>query len=714
MFGKIAKVPIMLQMEVCECGAASLGMILSYHGRRLPLEQLRIDCGVSSSGSNLALIKAAAARNGLIASAFKMEVDSVRNAVFPAIIHWNAAHFVVLCGFNKKGAVIADPGCGMVNVSLEDFSKSFTGIVMTFKKSETFSKLNYKKGADFISTHLKKFTPSIVLSVIVGIVLSVFRFLIPFFDTAFIDKVLIDGKAVELPILLTLMAVCMLFISMSSALSSHFHSEISQRLSLIINSDFMLKMTKLPIAFFAQRNPGELTDRQNGNLQISDNLCLMLISITVNTFISMVYAVGFFMFNLWIGIIGMLSVALNIAVIFISASKLSRDTAAFGRNMGVLRGGISSAIDMIETMKSCGCEDSIFENLTGAAAKNYAVSSKMEMISTYTAAFLSFINNFVNALLLTVGIGYVISGELTVGMLVAIIGLLSVFLSSLSEVSGMSISMRSLNGNINVANDAMNYASDTCFLEKIEDQTKAMNGDMQIENVSFGYGLYSPPVVKNLSLCLDKGESLAIVGRRGCGKSTLLKILSGLYSPTNGKVLYSGSEKSEFSKEYFYFKIAIVDQNISMFEGTILDNIAMFDEDISYEDAVEAAKSACIHDTVLNREGAYYAPVLENGKNFSGGQRQRMEIARALAKNPEILILDEATSALDDNTEAMVMENIKKKNITLIIISHRLSTIRNCNKIVVLNNGEIFEQGSHSDLLKNDGIYKKLVSGGEM
>jgi len=714
MFGKIAKVPMILQMEACECGAASLGMILSYYGRRLPLEQLRIDCGVSSNGSNLSLIKAAAERNGLIARAYKMEPSAVRQAPFPVIIHWNTTHFVVLCGFNKRGAVIADPACGMVNVTPEDFSKSFTGIVMTFEKSETFSRLNYKKGANFISVHVKKFIPSLIFSIIVGTILSVFRFLVPFFDTAFIDKILIDRKTAELPVLIIFMIICMMFISISGALGSYLHNDLEKKLSLVINSDFMLKMTKLPIIFFTQRNPGELTNRQHGNLKIAENLCFVLISIIVNVFFGVIYVVGFFLFDLKIGIVGLFSVALNVTVILISANRLDRNTVLFMRNDGVLRGGVSAAIDMIETTKSCGCEDSIFERIMGAAAKNYTVSSKMEMISTYATTSLSLINNLINALLLTLGIGYVISGKLTIGVLIAISGLLSVFLGSLNEVSTMSLSMRSLKGNIEAANDAMNYASDGGFLENIEEQTRSINGDIQIEDLSFSYGLYAPPVIKNLSLGFGKGESVAIVGKSGSGKSTLLKLLMGLYSPTSGKILYSGNERFEFSKEYFYFRIAIVDQNIRMFEGTVLDNISMFDKDISYEEAVEAAKIACIHNVIINRESAYYASVLENGKNFSGGQRQRIEIARALAKKPEILILDEATSALDDSTEAMVMENIKAKNITLIIISHRLSTIRNCNKIVVLNNGEIFEQGSHEGLIKADGIYKKLVSGGEI
>lgn len=712
--GKIARVPVMLQMEVCECGAASLGMVLAYFGRKLSLEQLRVECGVTSNGSTMTMLKAAAQRNGLTARVYKMDIESVRKTKTPAILHWQMAHFVVLCGFNKRGAVIADPAYGRIQVSWEAFSDAFTGIVMTFEKSEEFKQETKAEQNRFITAHIKRFVPALTAALLTGVIAAGAQFFIPLFDTAFIDRILIEGNIGELTILLMLLGVCAFLAAAASALGAKVQDFIERRMALCINMDFMHRLCCLPISFFMQRNPGELTDRQNGNLEIAESVCRMAEALLVNVFISVCYLIGFWVFDAWVGLIGLIAALANTGMILVFSKRLEQSSVQYRRNMGVLRSSVTSAVDMAETIKACGCEEVIFERLTGAGAKNYRVCSRMERLSNWSGAFFTLTNQLVNALLLIFGMTQVISGDFTVGLVVALEGLMSAFLTPLGNSARNSVNMRALKGSADAANDAMNYGKETAFLEELEQQTDEIHGDVVAEEVFFQYGIYDLPVLSEISFTLEKGKSIALVGGSGCGKSTMAKLIAGLYTPSKGKIYYSGQEIYRFSKEYFYEKIAIVDQRISLFSGTVLDNITLFDNRISYEDAVEAARLACIHDEILLRKDGYLSAVEEQGKNFSAGQRQRIEIARALAKKPNILILDEATSALDAAVEEQIMENIRKQHITLIIVAHRLSTIRDCDEIAVMQDGKICERGTHHTLIEQNGVYRTLVEGGNV
>ncbi len=710
--GKIARVPVMLQMEVCECGAASLGMVLAYYGRKLSLEQLRVECGVTSNGSTMTMLKAAAERNGLTARVFKMDLESVRKVQTPAILHWKMAHFVVLCGFDKKGAVIADPACGRVRIGWEEFSGAFTGIVMTLEKGESFEQKTKGKQRSFVFRQVQRFVPALAVALLTGVIAAGAQFFAPLFDNAFIDRILIEGNIHELPILLTLLLICTVFAAAASALGAKVQDFIERRMALGINTNFMHQLCRLPITFFMNRNPGELTDRQSGNLEIAESMCRMAEAVLVNGFISLCYLIGFLVFDLWVGFIGFIAAVANIGMILLFSKKLEQSSVLYRWNMGALRSSVTSAVDMAETIKACGCEDVIFERLTGAGAKNYRVCAGMERLSDWSGAFFTLVNQLVSAMLLIFGVAQVIAGNFTVGLVVALQGLMTAFLSPLGNSARTSVNMRTLKGSADAADDAMSYGEETAFLEDLEKQTDEIHGDITAESVSFQYGVYDSPVLSEISFAVKQRKSIALVGGSGCGKSTMAKLIAGLYAPTKGKIYYSGQEIHRFSKEYFYEQIAIVDQHISLFSGTVLDNITLFDSRLSYEDAVEAARLACIHEEILLRKDGYLSAVEEHGKNFSGGQCQRIEIARALAKKPKILILDEATSALDAAVEEQVMENIRRQNITLIIVAHRLSTIRDCDEIAVMQDGQISERGTHDALIEQNGIYHSLVKGG--
>lgn len=712
--GKIARVPVMLQMEVCECGAAALGMVLAYYDRKLSLEQLRIECGVTSNGSNMTMLKAAAQRNGLTARVFKMDSESVKEVQTPAILHWSMTHFVVLCGFDKRGAVIVDPAYGKMRVGLEEFCGAFTGIVMTFEKGESFKRKTSEKKQSFIVGHSRRFISMLALVLPAGVIAAGAQFFVPFFDTAFIERILIEGKVNELPLLLALLVVCAVFASAASALCAKLWDFIERRMAIGINADFMRQLCRLPISFFMQRNPGELTDRQSGNLEIAESVCRMAEAVLVNGFISLCYLIGFLLFDIWVGLIGFFAAAANIGLILLFSKKLEQSSVLYRRNMGALRSCVTSAVDMAETVKACGCEEAVFERLTGAEAKNYRVCAELERLSGMTGAIFTFTNQLVSDVLLIFGVTQVITGNFTVGLVVALEGLMTAFLSPLGSSARVSMNMRTVKGSVDAADDVMSYGEQTAFLENLEKQTDEIYGDIMMEQVSFRYGIYDSPILSDISFTLGQGKSIAFVGGSGSGKSTVAKLLAGLYMPTVGRICYSGHRINRFSREYFYENVAIVDQHISLFSGTVLDNITLFDSRISYEEAVEAAKLACIHDEILLRKDSYLSEVEEQGKNFSVGQRQRIELARALAKKPKLLILDEATSALDAAMEEQIMKNIRMQNVTVVIVAHRLSTVRDCDEIAVLQNGQICERGKHDVLMERRGVYYTLVKEGNV
>jgi len=708
---RIKKVPLILQMEVTECGAASLGMILGFYGKKVPMEQLRIDCGVSRDGVNAKNIAKAAAFHGLIPSAYYMEPEEVREIDFPAIIHWNMEHFVVLYGFDKKGAHIADPALGYVTVSEEAFSKSFTGIVMSFEVGENFEKDDgEKKSEGFIKSSVRPFTKALVFLGILLAVISVIDFYTPFFNSVYIDKILMSGSLENMMVMIVFMIISMLIVTAAVSVYLKMQFQMIRNMGISINSRFMWKIMSYPIEFFSQRNPGELSKRQEDNFNIADTLCSSFVSVIVNAAMILIYVIFFFTFDYTVGIIGIMSAGINIVSVAVSAKEIRNDMTLTQRDEGVLQGNISSAVNMIETVKACGCENGIFEKLSGMAAGSINTKNKIKRIGIYSQTVFSIINNLMYSSVLIIGIYKVLSGEFTAGMLIGTAGIMTAFLDPIKSAADSVEDIQNMNGSVMRIDDAMNYIHKPKFAEA--DEKNPSDSGIVIDGLCFKYNAYGENFIDDFSLEIKSGESTAFMGGSGSGKSTMAKLISGLYTPNDGRILYGGLEISEISEKCFYSRMAVVDQNIRLFDGTIFENITMWDKDILYEDVVRAAKDACIHDEIMSRNGGYFDRVFAGGKNFSGGQRQKIEIARALAKNPEILILDEATSALDAAAEAVIMQNIKIRGITLIIIAHRLSTIRDCDNILVMDNGNVTESGTHNELMALGGMYSRLTACG--
>jgi len=707
--GKVKKIRPILQMENTECGAASLAMILEFYGKSVPLEELRYECGVSRNGVNAKNIVKAAMHHGLSPSAFKVDMSELDEIATPAIIHWNMDHFLVLCGFDKKGALLADPAYGMRTVSMEEFSSSFTGIVIEFEPNENFVKSEGKKKENFIENCVKLFKPSLIYLVLVELCAVIASAALLFINSIFIDKILIRGNHHNMETLLQVLICAGVISAAALIIGERIKIMTAKHLNATINLGFMRRIFMLPIEFFSQRNSGDLASRQNSNMKMGQNIVSVFAPIPLCAMQIVVYTVLIFYFDVKIAFVGIIIAAINIILILRSSSAQQKKLVSYGRDMGVLQGDVSRTIDIIETLKSTGSEDEAFMRLLSSGTKMLNTKIKIEKDTIGAAHLFSYVNDLSAALVLIVGVWEILLGDMSTGVLISLQALVCAMLSPMGNLVNAGFDLQIMNSQTERTNDVMRYRVNDMFLDRGEAQSGEITGNIALDNVSFSHNIIDPPFIKNFSIQIKRGDCIAITGKSGSGKSTIAKIIAGLFSEDGGRVVFDESIRKELNEEYFYSKVAVVSQNIRLFDGTVMENIKMWDDSISHEDAVAAAKAACIHDDIIQRRNGYRERVPECGKNFSGGQRQRIEIARALVKKPRILIMDEATSALDADTEEKIMNNIRKLGITTILVAHRLSTIRDCDNILVMSKGEIIESGRHDELMALEGVYCDLI-----
>ena len=710
----VKKVKPVLQMEVTECGAASLCMILDYYGKSVTMEQLRLACGVSRNGVNAKNIARAAMLHGLKPRALKVGIHAARGLKFPAIIHWNMDHFVVLCGFTKKGAVIADPASGLRQIPEDEFSNNFTGIALEFTPTESFEKnRTLKNKNDYIKSCLKSFAPVMFIFLICEFCVLASGGVLPFLSSVYINRVLLDGKIQQLSFVTAVLLACLLLAFLGGVIRVSTINRVVKQLNAKLNLGFFEHILKLPIEFFLQRNSGELAMRQGEAMNTGRLIVSMLPFIFTSMLQVLVYLGLLFFMNLKIAAIGVTMVVVNFIAAVLASKRYREKVMRSDRERAMLQGLISQTIDAMETIKSCGCEDAVFERLISAGSISINARTEIEKTSVLTNTVFTFLNTFSSALVIVAGIWEILFSSLTTGSLIALQGVMVAMLAPVGSAMNMGFQIQQLSGITHRTNDVMRYMEDTKFAEEEQKELTELDSDITLEDITFGYSPLDTPILQNFNLHIKKGGSLAIIGGSGSGKSTVAKLIAGLFCEKDGKIYFGSRERKEIRRDDFYSETAVVTQNIRLFEGTVLDNITMFDHTIPYDDVVAAAKIACIHEGIIARPSGYREWVSENGRNFSGGQRQRIEIARAIVKKPRLLIMDEATSALDADTEMNIMKAVSDMGITTIVVAHRLSAIRYCDSIIVMKNGEITEYGTHCDLMALNGEYAALQKEGD-
>ncbi len=713
----VATVPVIMQMEALECGAACLTMILAYYEKWIPLEKVRVDCGVSRDGSNAKNVLRAARFYGLNADGYKVEPQVLmENATFPCIIHWNFNHFVVLDGFRGKKAILNDPARGKVEVPLEEFDKSFTGICLMFSPGEDFEPSGKPKSVlSFASKRLKGAGPAIAFVVLTTVISSLCDIIHPGFYQVFMDR-LLTGKNPDwaFPFLVLLSGFAAIQIAVAW-INVVYSMRINGKLAIVGSSSFMWKILGLPMEFFSQRMAGDVQSRQNSNSEIASNLVNTFAPLVLNTATMVFYLTVMVRMSIAMTIVGMVSVLVNATFSRYITEKRVNISRVQVRDNGKLIGTTVAGIEMIESIKASGAEAGFFGRWAGYQASVNAQDVKFMKMDQYLGILPEIVSAVTDVLVLCMGINLAMRGQFTPGMIAQFSIYMKAFLAPADSLISAGQTVQSIRTEMERIEDVMEYRDDDILQTDLPANEPGisfskLSGKVEMKNVTFGYAPLGEPLIRDFNMSLEPGKSIAFVGASGSGKSTLAKLLSGLYKPWSGEILFDGKPLSEIDKTVFRGSLAVVDQEITLFEDTIANNIKMWDTSIENYEMILAARDAQIHDKIMRREGGYEYKITENGTDFSGGERQRLEIARVLAQDPTIVIMDEATSALDARTEFNVVQSIRDRGVTCIVIAHRLSTIRDCDEIVVMDHGQVAERGTHEELYALDGLYTQLVS----
>ena len=713
--GRVAKTPVVMQMEALECGAACLTMILAYYGKWIPLEQIRSDCGVSRDGSNAGNVLKAARNHGLVANGYRLEPEELKEyGEFPCIIHWDFNHFVVLCGFKGDKAVINDPARGTVTVDRENFDQSFTGICLMFEPSEDFKPEGKPKSMlGFAEKRLKGAGAAIAFVIVTTLITSLLGIISSGMTRVFTDR-LLAGKNPEWATPFLIVFACISAVEIIATLIQDVYSlKLNGKLAIVGSTTYFWKVLRMPIEFFTQRMAGDIQARKSTNASIAEQLVTTFAPLALNTVMMVFYLVVMIRYSVILTLIGVSAIAVNMFVAALISKKRVNITRVMLRDQGKLIGTTVSGIEMIETIKSAGAENGFFEKWSGYQAGVNTQSVRFARLNKILGIVPEIINQLAGVAVLVVGILLVVDGKFTEGSILAFQGFLTQFTAPATTLIQSGQQLQEMRTDMERVEDVMQYPDDPNYNDNPPDDSKEygkLSGHVELKNVTFGYSRLADPLIKDFSLTLEPGNRVAFVGSSGCGKSTLSKLISGLYNPWSGDILFDGKHISEIDRSVFTGSLAVVDQDIILFEDTISNNIKMWDNSIEDFEVILAARDAQIHEDIMKRDGGYNHRLIEGGRDFSGGQRQRLEIARVLAQDPTIIILDEATSALDAKTEYEVVKAIKDRGITCIVVAHRLSTIRDCDEIIVLDHGDVVERGTHDELYAKGGFYTQLVT----
>ena len=712
---KVARVPVIMQMEELECGAACLDMILAYYEKFVALDEVRDACSVSRDGTGAGNMIRAAVNYGLEAKGFRYTSAGLKkSATFPCIVFWENNHFIVLKGFKNGKAYVNDPAQGSLSMPYKEFDEGYSNVVMMFEPSKDFVRSGKPKSVlNYAMKRMSGTGDAIVFAVLTSIISSIVSLISYGFSRVFMDQLLTRRDLKYFIPFIVFLSVFTFIQIVVSWINTIYSLKISGKLAVIGNTSYFWHVLRLPMKFFSQRMAGDIEQRREMNASIAETLVNTFAPLLLDTVMMFFYLFVMIRYSLMLTIVGLLSVLINSGVAALISFKRVNISRVMVRDTAKLESSTISGIELIESIKAGGAENGYFRKWAGYQAGANTQSVHSMRLDAYIGSVPAIVEIIVDDLVLLLGVLLVIRGRFTPGMILAFQGFLGEFLSPAQNLISFGQSIMEMRTSMERIEDVMTYPVDIemdANSDEKADIKGKLSGELVLKDVTFGYSNLRPPLIENFNMELKQGKSVALVGFSGCGKSTLAKLISGLYRPWSGEILFDGYRREQIKRNVFTGSVAVVDQEIILFEDTIANNIRMWDESIEDFEVILAAKDAHLHEDIMMRDGGYSSRLTEGGKDFSGGQRQRMEIARVLAQDPTLIIMDEATSALDAQTEYEVVNAIKARGITLVVIAHRLSTIRDCDEIIVLDKGKVVERGAHAELMANDGMYKSLVS----
>lgn len=713
------RTPTLLQMEAADCGAASLGIILGYFGRFVPLSELRESCGVSRDGSKASNLVRAAQQYGLISKGLKLNLEEVQQTAAPFVIFWKFNHFLVVEGFTPKWVFLNDPARGRYRVSHQEFDRAYTGVTLTFRPGPQFQSADARVSIySALWPRLAGSLQALVYVILIGLFLVIPGLVIPSLGRIFVDEILIGSAHDWLMPLLLAMGLTLMLRGALVALQRHYLARLETKLALAGASRFLWHLLRLPATFFGVRHDGDLSSRVDSNEELARLLSFDLAENAINLIVIIFYAALIFSYDRLLCAVATGTALLNFALLHLLGRQRGDQNLRLQQDSGKLYGIGVSGIQLIESLKASGAENDFFARMAGYQTKVINAEQVLAGSNAFFLALVPLLSALNGAAILGIGALRVMDGRLSMGELIAVQSLMAGFLAPIGGLVGLASTLQIVKGTLRRLEDVLLHPEDVGLpltgKQAAEDSPRLqhrvrLTGAIELRELTFGYSRLSAPLVENFSLTLRPGSRVALVGGSGSGKSTVAKLVSGLLHPWTGSIRFDGELRQEIPRMLLRTSLSVVDQDIFLFEGTIRENITMWDASIPEQQIVAAAKDAMIHDEISQRERGYEGLVEEGGRNFSGGQRQRLELARALVLNPSIVILDEGTSALDPVTELLVDRNLRRRGCTCLIVAHRLSSIRDCEEILVMDGGKVIERGTHEHLIQRNGPYAQLL-----
>ncbi|WP_406136938.1 NHLP family bacteriocin export ABC transporter peptidase/permease/ATPase subunit [Streptomyces sp. NBC_01089] len=760
------RTPTVLQMEAVECGAAALAMVLAHHGRHVPLEELRIACGVSRDGSRASNLLKAARRYGMTAKGMQMEPAALAEVKAPAILFWEFNHYVVHDGmgrrFGRRGVHINDPDKGRRFVPAEEFDSSFTGVVLVLEPGDDFHAGGRRPGVlRALPARLRGTTGTMLAALIASLLLVVTGAALPALSRTYIDMFLIGDQTSLLGALFASMATMvgltavLTWLQQANLLRGRIIS------STLSSARFLGHLLRLPVTFFAQRSPADLVQRLQSNDAVAETLARDLTAAGVDGVVVLLYAALLWTYDPQLTLVGVGIALGNVVAMRIVVRLRATRTQKLRADTARLTNTSYTGLQLIETMKATGGENGYFRRWAGQHATTLEEQQRLGVPSAWLGVVAPTLATLNSALILWIGGLRAVDGHLSVGLLVAFQALVVRFTAPITRLNGVAGRIQDFAADVTRLKDVESFPADAVYTRadnarsgvagsddgRSDDgrsgvagsddarpdgtrpdgtrsdhtrsdghragpsaaSTRRLKGHVTLDAITFGYSPLDKPLLTGFSLAVGPGQQVALVGGSGSGKSTVSRLISGLYTPWEGTIRIDGQRLDDIPRGALTASVSFVDQEVFLFEGTVRDNVALWDPSIPDEAVVDALKDAALYDVVARRPGGIHGRVEQDGRNFSGGQRQRLEVARALVRRPSVLVLDEVTSALDAETEHVIIDNLRRRGCACVVIAHRLSTVRDSDEIVVLDHGQVVERGRHEELVAAGGPYAELV-----
>jgi len=720
------RTPTVLQLEATECGAASLSIVLQYYGRYVPLTELRVACGVSRDGSDAASLLRAAKRYELQGKGFRKSLERLQIMTMPVVIFWEFNHFLVLEGFANNKAWLNDPAQGRRCVEMEEFDTSYTGVVLELRPTAQFVRGGCRPSVWPIVLRRLSTEPAGVLFVLLtGLLLIVPQLLMPVFSQLYIDEVVGNGFATWLKPMLLAMAATIALLAIGTRLRLFGVQRLNRRLDVRFSVDFQRSVLSLPERFYRQRFAGDVAERTNTNREIADFITGQLLPLLTDQLLLVFYLVLTMLYSPVLGAI-VISTSLINAMSIANRLRMQKENNQIVQKNGAKASAtLVAALRDIETVKASAVEDDVFRRFSGYQSKSLVQMQRFTRMNAALELLPVFLSTLNQISVLLVGFLLVLQGKLTLGMLLAaqMVAMelgkeIEKTLTFLRGLPTFEASLLRLEDVIEQPHDPLlqSEQTQTPVTTSSSSEASRLSGAIEIVELSFGYFPTKPPLIQNLNLSVAPGQRIALVGSSGSGKSSVARVLSGLYEPSSGQVLFDGRSLAEWPRGLVVASLAMVQQEIQLFGCSVMDNLTLWDPTIPQEKVLNACRDAQILEAIQRLPQGFDTIMAEGGRSFSGGQRQRLEIARALVRDPSILILDEATSALDPETERLVDAALRRRGCTQILVAHRLSTIRDADRILVMEAGRVVQAGDHGSMIQEaDSPYRRLLdlAGGE-